>query len=282
MKKILALALMFVLLLSACNTPLSGQQPTPDEIATVVAQTLNAWDLTETPPAETPNTPAPSSTSQPSATVQPSDTPTSAPTATPAPGDPASALGQPTWKTTLDENKVFFTGGETEYSDGYTQIKWEPGKLTLTSLTNTGWKGWRLAYFKPKNFYLQAVLNTRSCAENDQYGLVFRAPDYESGSGYHFGLTCTGKYGLRSWKDGSAATLVDWSENSAILTGPNQSNRLGVQITDDAIKLYANGVLLKEISDTSFSVGGHFGIFIAGVSSTGFTFELDEIAFWEQ
>lgn len=281
MKKLLPITLALMLLLGACSSP-QANQPTPDQVGTVVAQTLNAWQpATETPGAVPSETLAPSATHLPSDTPQPSVTATPPPTATPAPGDPAFSLGQPTWKTNFDDNKVFFTGGESEYSDGYTQIRWEPGKLVLTSLTNTGWKGWRLAYFKPKNVYLQAVLNTRSCAENDQYGLVFRAPDYESGSGYHFGLTCTGKFGLRVWKDGNATTLVDWSENSAILGGPNQANRLGVQISGNAIKLYANGVLLKEISDATFSDGGHFGLFITGVSSTNFTYEVDEIAYWE-
>lgn len=281
MRKLLPISLAFMLLLGACSSPQAGQ-PTPDMVATVVAQTLNAWQpATETPGIVPSDTLAPSATSLPSDTPQPTASPTPPPTATPAPGDPASSLGQPTWKTNFDENKAFFTGGESDYNDGYTHIRWEPGKLLFTSLTNTGFRGWRLAYFKPRNFYLQALIKTYTCADNDQYGLVFRGRDYESGFGYYFGLTCAGKYALQTWKDGSTTTLVNWSENSAILGGPNQINRLGVQMSGNAIKLYANGVLLKEISDDTFPEAGHFGLFVGGISTTGFTYEVDEMAYWE-
>ena len=71
----------------------------------------------------------------------------------------------------------------------------------------SGWMGWSLTFSqKPQNFYLDAVFTPQTCSGADVYGLVFRAPDTESG--YFFGVTCDGRYNLRSRDFGDGVTPV--------------------------------------------------------------------------
>jgi hypothetical protein len=279
MRRWFVLLLIIPLILSACNFPTADTTPAPDLLATTVAKTLTAQPPATQPPTQpvpTQTQPAPVAT----ATSQPSATSTVTVAATQSQEDPRNTLGSPAFRDTLETGKTFFTGGITSYEDAYTRISVENGAMILTSLTTSAWKGWRLAYLKPQDFYLEATFKTHTCSGADQYGLVFRAPDYDSGQGYNAGLTCDGRYFLRVWTKDTFNTLGDITNSDALLAGSNQTNRLGVWVKGDSIKIYINGVFQREYTDSTFKDGGVFGPFIAAVSTTGFTVEMEEIAYW--
>jgi hypothetical protein len=48
----------------------------------------------------------------------------------------------------------------------------------------------------------------------------------------------------------------------------------------DKLVLYANGVLLKEVKDGTFTEGS-FGIFVGARETTNFTISVDEISYWK-
>lgn len=279
--------LLGLLLLAGCNLPgaPSAATPTPDAIATQVSQLLTAQP-TATPsdadvPGETAEPPAvePEITSTPD--VEPTESPvptepvaTATPT-TPA-GDPKNNLGEPSWQHDLSSADVFYL-----YENEGTRVSHSDGALVLTGLIPNGWHGFSLTFAqKPQNFYLETVFNTRTCSGADLYGMVFRAPD--TNSGYFFGVTCDGRYNLhvRNFNDGTDRILIDSTENSAIVSGSDQTNRLGIMANGDQIGLYANGVLLQQVTDSTFTGQGYFGPFIAAYPSAGFTVEMDQISLW--
>lgn len=274
-------------LLAACNLPTrQNAAPTGDPVSTQVSLLLTSQP-TPTPKQAAPGTAA-TLTTAPSATPIPTLTPVASPTAsaptaakpsptTPA-GDPKNSLGQPSWHDTAEVAKSFYL-----FENEGTKVTAENGALVLTGLTANGWLGWSLTYSHPaQNFYIEAVFNPQTCSGADQYGLVFRAPDADSG--YFFTVTCDGKYNLHAhaFKDNTDTTLIPTTPNAAILSGANQTNRLGVMATGEKISLYANGVLLQEINDATYNPDkGNFGALIAANATPGFTVKLVEISLWK-
>ena len=282
------IVLMALLILTGCNLPnrTAGNTPTVDAVATEVSMLLTqmptetaavtAEQPTSTPPATDTPVPATATSTATQAVPETAQTPATL-TPTLSAGDPKSALGEPVWRNTLDSSQQFYL-----YENEGTKVTAEDGALVLSGLLTNGWLGWSLTFSNPaQHFYLEAVMNPQTCSGGDQYGLVFRAPDTEAG--YFYGLTCDGRFFLnaRNFSDDSSIDLIDATPNSAIQTGSNTINRMGVMASGDRISLYVNGVLLDEINDSTFIDEGYFGAFVASNATPGFTVKMDEITVWD-
>lgn len=282
MRKITLIFLLGTLLLTGCNLPTSPMiTPTGDAVATQVSQLLTQAPTQAILPV--------TATVQPGATLQPSPTvatatpthtlvPTSAqPSPTPPPGDPKNSLGTPTWHDALDSGKSFY-----QYENDNTKVTLDNGALALTGVQSNGWLGWSLTFsHKAQNAYIEAVFTTQTCSGADMYGLVFRIPD-SADKGYFFGVTCEGKYNLhaRDFTNNTDTTLIESTANSAILAGSGQTNRVGVMANGNQLRLYVNGELLKEITDSTYLDAGNFGALIAANATPGFTVRMEEISQW--
>ena len=199
---------------------------------------------------------------------------------TPPPDNPRSKLGTADWTDNMDDSTYWPTGPDT-----YTSIDFSNGKLKLTGLTTTD--GWRLASTeKLNNFYLEMTVSTGNCSGNDRYGFIFRVPVVTNpNKGYLFGFSCDGKYSLREWdatigSKGQMTTHINWTSSSAIQSGSNKTNTMGVMAVGDRMILYANGVLLSEVKDATFTEG-FFGLFIGARETKNFSIFVDEMAYWK-
>jgi hypothetical protein len=273
--KTMALLTFFGLLIGSCNIPRPSNSNLNEIISTEVsaARTLTAMsEVSTVTPITSKVTTTPNFTTTPSllATASPSPTPINF----------NEKLGMPTWKDDLNSGARWSLSKPNTDTPNVT-ISVENGVLSMTRSVAYGGKNWWLNYQILKNFYLEAKFRTESCSSNDQYGLVFRAPNYNSGFGYYFTLTCDGYFNLMRWDQYGAVNLFKWEKADAIQSGANKSNSFGIWAMDDLIKLYANGILIKEISDSSLTSKGHFGLFIDPQQSPGFRIEMDEISFWE-
>ena len=74
--------------------------------------------------------------------------------------------------------------------------------------------------------------------------------------------------------------LVEWTDSANILKGANQTNRLGIRVNGSQFSLYANGALLTEVTDGTYSEGG-FGVYVGADQTKNFTTLVDEVAYWE-
>lgn len=269
--------LLCLLLLSACNLPTgpaSLPTSTPDQVATQVSLQLTNLPAEASPTAALP--PVASATPQPSFTPAPSLTPQPSPSSTANPGDPATSLGAPTWQDSLDTGKNFYL-----YENDNTKIEAGDGKLELTGLTANGWLGWSLTYSQPStNFYLEGTFQTRDCSANDIYGLVFRAS--KDNAGYFYGVTCDGRFNLwtRDFNKYTNAEILSLRQSRSIVSGSNQTNKLGILAQGDKISLYVNGTLVTETNDATYK-DGYFGVFVAANSTPKFRVDLDRIALWK-
>jgi hypothetical protein len=152
------------------------------------------------------------------------------------------------------------------------------GNLLMTSYTLGSRNSWMLTQPRPSNYYLEVTSEPQACSGRDRYGVIFRSMD--ANTGYLFGFSCSGEYSLRKWDGKRATVLVDWTSSPAILSGPNQVNRLGLRVVGSQFSLYANGSLLTEASDASYAEGG-FGLFIGGQNTQDFAVAVKEVDYWE-
>lgn len=313
-KNLLIVVSIFVVLglLSACTLPLTTPTPPPvsdSDMATRVAKILtempsptSALPTGELPPVVTTTSEPPAQVTAESPTEAPPEPPavtvviptatatlipaTATTTATPFPGftpppdNPRTKLGTATWTDPLDDGDNWPTG-----PDKYTSIDFSGGKLKLTGLTTTD--GWRLAATeKLANFYLEMTVSTGNCSGTDRYGFIFRVPNArEANRGYLFGVSCDGSYSLREWdatigSKGQMTTHINWTNSPAIQAGSNKTNTIGLMAVGDKLVLYANGVLLKEVTDNTF-LEGSLGLFVGARETSNFTISVDEIAYWK-
>jgi hypothetical protein len=240
------------------NLPLSNEDPPTIEVATitVVPSEISATETNE-PTIEPTNEPTPSATN--SLMTRPT--------------------GTPYWEDPFENGTRFGINPE-GYDDGQTRFIISDGSMVLTSITASGWRGWRLTSQKPVNYFLQADFGIEECTGSDQYGLVIQSPDYDTGSGYYFGLTCDGRYAFQKWEENGLINLVGWDTNSNINAGSNQSNTLSILKSGNQYKLFVNDVEISSIVDEKFSSPGFFGPFIAGVNTANFSVRLTNISYW--
>ena len=221
--------------------------------------------------------------SKPTETTEPPGSPTSEsipePSATLSGEDPVKSLVQPNWKDDLSTSKNWnLDSGNVTF--GNTTFSHVNGKLQTTGNSTSEGYIWYLSYLKLKNAYVEAKFDVGACSGKDQYGIVFRAVNYTDGFAYYFSVTCDGNYNLRRWNSSGSTLIIENKFNSAINSGGNKTNVMGIWAKDSRIRLYANGQFLEEINNSDLTGEGHFGLFINAKETPGFTFAMDEIAYW--
>jgi hypothetical protein len=214
-------------------------------------------------------------TSAPTQTPTASDTPQPTPTATAVAGDPRQSLGDPTFQDTKFKED---NNWGSAWKDDFTQGQFKNNELVLTSI---GVDGWTLTWPKIADFYIEMTATTGDCSGMDRYGLIVRVPETFD-RGYLFGFTCDGQYSLRVWDPVKKQYnyLVKWTHSEDIVSGSNQTNRVGLMAQGDKLSLYANGKLLSSATDSRFDKG-RFGPFVGHADTNDFTVYIKEIAYWD-
>ncbi|NUM46203.1 MAG: DUF1080 domain-containing protein [Anaerolineales bacterium] len=160
-------------------------------------------------------------------------------------------------------------------------VRWaiEDDALVMTALAAGGNEEWGISN-RPglEDFYLQATFRTgASCSGLDRYGFLFRAP--EPNKGYVFGVSCDGRYRLYKWDGQNYNPLQEWTTDANILPGPEKTNKIGVWVQDDTIRIYINGVKVAEFTDNAFNKGT-FGLLLGSTNTNDLKVYVEEIAYW--
>jgi len=289
-----------LILFAACSlqAPVTSTQDVSAEytraaLTIIAGLTQAAPQLTSTQTASqlTPTQPLPESTATsqvPTPTVQsptgtmtpvppsPTTTETAAPTPTLSSTDPRASLGNPNYEDTFKDGANWPL-----YTDAHVSFEVSSGTLTMIALKADRWDGWMLTWPNISNFYLEMNATTKQCSGADRYGIMFRAGKAgQSYAGYQFIVACNGRFFLRKWDGEKYSLLIDWTANDAIKKGAKQTNRIGVMADGKRISLYANGVLLGDIKDSSYSEG-LFGVLVGAAETPGFIVNVAEIAYWD-
>ncbi len=249
-----------------------------------------AWDYQLLPPYESASTPLPptettaaleptpttTATSEGTPTITTTPTPEISPTPTLGAEDPRSNLKNPTWVDEFENSSDWAL-----YSDTHVSFEIVPGGLEMTAFNPDFFNSWVLSWRKAQDLYLETRGTFGQCAGRDAYGLMIRSTGGSSGYiGYLFGISCDGRYSLRSWDGESMATIVGWTPDESINAGPDATNRMGIWAVGNRLSLYANGEFLIQVDDVRHQDEGLFGLFISSAQTSNFTGLIEEIAFW--
>ena len=252
--------------LAATATPVLP--PTSTVGAPAASPTALPPTATFTPLPTATFTPLPTATATATATVTPSPTPTVALAA-----DPYD-LGQPDLLDPMDVPGAHWY----VWGNPYVRPEVVPGALRLIVDKTSEVTYWIRSDYPPlEDAYVQAVFRTGdSCHHKDRYGLVVRSPSaYE---GLLFVVSCDGMFKIFRW-NGGLKILQDWTRTTAIHTGGRQTNRVGVWMEGQTLRLYVNNALVAEVQDDLFT-SGTIGLLVGADATPGFTVDVDEVAYW--
>jgi hypothetical protein len=285
------LLLSSMMLLAGCTLPAPASPEGPTAVSIFPTPTTEG-SAPETPlvPSTATLTPPPSATVsvEPTATVAATATETPSPTVTPPPAgtrlEPTAIYGRPTWTDPMDADSL------ENWSTGGVLPDTENIRLTLTDgfLTVTGKKlefdTWWFTWPEISNFILEMTVRVGNCSGLDSYGVIFRGPPrgVTPAHGYIAVFSCDGRFQLRRVDTTNPYTFVDligWTPNTAIRSGPNQTNVLGIRADGGTLTLYANGFRLGEVTDNRFTQG-RYGVFVRSGEDAAFTYSVDQIAHW--
>ena len=184
-------------------------------------------------------------------------------------------LGPATWTDNLDTAYYWYLldTANTKFTQG-------DGKLTMKSITPGGGEEWGLSNQPSlEDYYLQATFITGdSCSGLDRYGLLARAP--EENKGYVYEFSCDGHYRLYTWDGQNYNALQEWRTSASIISGPSQTNVMGIYMKGTDIRLYANGHKIAEFTDSTFD-HGQFGLAIGSTNTPNFIVSVDQVAYWD-
>lgn len=257
----------------------------PNAGASVVSMSVNlgpegevsgidfGWDYQLLPQYSATPEPTPTQTTP---TVPPSETPEQS--ETPAVIDPDLPGDEPDYVDFLINPGNWFSGGSS-YEDEHVRFEIADSRMKMTAFNPDLYEGWRLSWPVLEDFYIEGTFETGECSGRDRYGLFLRATNIEENPhGYLLGVTCDGRYSLRSF-DGDFTILIDWTFSEHILAGPDQVNLIGLWAVRDQLRVYVNRVKLAEILDPTYKKGP-FGLFVGAAETESFTVEVDQIAYW--
>lgn len=286
-QKIILLSAATVMMSLAClltptATPVVDEQA---QLNTMVAETVAAIALQETATAAAQqqlasDTPFPSATIDPelvtpteTATQAATETPTVTVTSTPPGEDPKKKLGNPSWHDRFDAASHWSL-----YDSSTTKTEIKDGQFFFTMYSKLNYSEWTVSWLKVKDFYMEVTVKAPSCSGKDRYGLLFRAPD--TTQGYIYNFSCDGSYRLSTWDGKNFVDLVKWTTSDHIVSGADQSNRMGVWVKGSKIILYSNGHLLTEVTNNKYSGESRFGLTIASANTQNLVVVFDDLMYW--
>jgi hypothetical protein len=228
-------------------------------------------------------------TPTPSPTISPTQPP---PVPTPSPAFP-TLQPTPTWTplpvpippTTSDLNL-----GALLYSDDFSQADhWDlgedpsgatsiaSGKLTLAVRRAGAFRLAKSPAPPSADFFLQVTLYPELCSPGDMFGVAFRIGTNDQH--YRFGLTCEGGYRAFRFSTGKLISLGSLDASNTIIPGPDVTNRLGVAMQGERMRLFVNDIQVFSTHDAVLPQGV-FGLFARAAGEQQLTVSFDDLEIW--
>lgn len=264
------------------NTPFAPQTEPAVTVVTIPTSTVRA---TDTDVSEAMETATPLESATPLASL--TSTATSGPTATPLGTqiDPLEKWGAPTFVDPMDESSYDNWAG----ADGllpdtqFIKLVLRDGEL-LASGKQLGFETWWFSWPYISNFYIEMKVDNGTCVGKDSYGAIIRGPDKGATNayGYMLGFSCDGYYRfsrLNSSTPFQSVELIPWTKSVAIPTGSDQEIFLGIEALGDEFTIYANRYEIAKFSDSHYPAG-RYGLYVFAGGTAGYTYVIDEIAYW--
>jgi len=279
--------------------PVVTEAPTAEALptSTPVPPTAAAPEPPEATAYPEPPTQAPAATAVEQAEAQPTEAQPTATQAEPVAAeaaaeadvstfDPYSELGDPSYQNRMEfANLGEWAQAETdELPDNRNiRLRFRDGELLVTG-KRPYFSTWWFSYHTLRDAFIEMTFDTEDCSGDDAYGIIFRGPPHLAGEsyGYIVAFTCDGSLQVLRLDDArpfDAESLVDEQDVSAIDTGPDETNVIGVSAQDDEFIIYANGEEVAEVEDDEFAKG-RVGVYVRSGGYGGYTYRVTNFAYW--
>ena len=194
-------------------------------------------------------------------------------TATLAASDPKKDLGAPSWTDNFNSGNNW-----PSFDEPPSKVEVSGGKLLYTIKQASSGTQWIVALQSLDNVYIEVFAKTPAvCSGKDRYGMLLRAPDNNRGMIFEF--SCDGAFRISTWDTVTWKELNSWTTSANINVGPDQINRMGIKAVGNTFQLYANGVLLREVTDNTYGAG-RFGLVAGSDTTANLLIEFDDMAYW--
>lgn len=137
-----------------------------------------------------------------------------------------------------------YDAGKVGYGDGYYYVISYGDGNTMWGVANRSFS----------DVVIEVDATQVSGPDNNDYGVICRTADSESGLGYYMLISGDGYYAIAKGTDTGFDWLVDFTESSAIRQG-NATNHIRAVCKGSKLSLTVNGVLLAEAEDSEFTGG---------------------------
>jgi hypothetical protein len=270
--------LVAAMLLSGCLGRATPGTPAPT--AAIVAATATPAPQDTPTVAPVPDTPLPPATATQPAMVEASATPSPIPESPtpqpPATPDPDQGVGDVVFQDPLNGTSQWFWG----FRDDVATFGITEGRLRAQmSQANTGWRfSISRDTVRVGNQQVRITANPSACAENDEYGLMFRAGVDDDGnySMYLFRLRCGGGARFDLVAGTGMMTVVDWTASPAIQTGQGAENTLMVWMAGSQFRFYVNDQYLFSAQDASLAEG-FYAVYVYDRTAGGLTVDFTDL-----
>ncbi len=178
-----------------------------------------------------------------------------------------------------EETTTPTSNGEVLFSDGFSNARsgWETGDWEV------GWADYQDGWFHMKDYTddsctwsdlyryysdLAIEVETKLVAGTDDNWQQIFCRSVDDNNYYDFGISADGYYAISLWRDGGLSDLSgDPAQSSHIKQGRDVTNVMRVECVGDTLRLYANGHLLSEVTDDTFS-RGYIGLGVTSLAGS--------------
>lgn len=253
---------------------LTVQAANPQDTATAAAANQGQPENPTDAPPDGGAAPLPSET----ATEAPTPTATITPTPTTSAEDPKLSLGSPAWTSNFSSSDEWKWN---DYDDGDHKAVYKNEQLHFTIVDSAVTIRWTYGALNIDDYYFEATAYTQSeCSGKNKYGIIFGTPSDKYSEGYLLEVACDGNFRVGVYKGASYSGLIGWTSHTAIKSGPNQANELGIWRKGNQIAVYINGVKVGQVADNTYPDKGKIGFLIDSIDTDNFTVAFDDAAYW--
>lgn len=165
--------------------------------------------------------------------------------------DPVQLFGAPKSEDTFERGSSGFGLSAGLNDDENIRIIALNNRLSLEPKKDNGWNSWRLRPPAVNDGAAEMEFSIITCARGDRTGILMHAPDYNSGHGYYFSLSCEGTVSIL--RD---STVIDTADARGVFKNTSGDvNVITALARGNQLTFVLNGVSLLTVQDDTYKEG---------------------------
>ena len=165
--------------------------------------------------------------------------------------DPRQLFGEPKSQDTFERGSSGFGLSAGLNDNENIRIIVLNNRLSLEPKKNNGWISWRLRPPSVNDGAAEMDFSIITCARGDRTGILMRSPDYNSGHGYYFSLSCEGTVSIL--RDTTVINTAD--ARGVFKNSSGDVNVITALVQGNNLTFVLNGESLLSVQDETYKEG---------------------------